>query len=62
VVSKDGLELVVQTNYLGHFLLTNLLKATRHYIIFVIIIPFLKGPSGQTRLALKLVLLDRPIG
>jgi hypothetical protein len=43
MVSKDGLELVVQTNYLGHFLLTNLLKATRHYIISLIILTFLKG-------------------
>jgi hypothetical protein len=30
MVSKDGLELVVQTNYLGHFLLTNLLKVTTY--------------------------------
>jgi hypothetical protein len=43
VVSKDGLELVVQTNYLGHFLLTNLLKATRNYIMFLIFLAFLKG-------------------
>ncbi len=60
MVSKDGLELVVQTNYLGHFLLTNLLKAIRIYIIFLIILTFLKGQSGQTRSALKVVLLDRP--
>jgi hypothetical protein len=51
VVSKDGLELVVQTNYLGHFLLTNLLKATRNYIMFLIIPAFLKDRPAK---------IDRP--
>ncbi len=60
MVSKDGLELVVQTNYLGHFLLTNLLKATRNYIVVFYYV--LQGPSGQTRSGPKVVLLDRPMG